>query len=71
MPLMFIVPHQSLLHELDHYGTWGTTINWIENFVTGRTHKVVVDGSSSESVRVKSGVPPGYCSQTLTLFSRY
>ena len=44
---------------LDHYGIRGTTLNWIQNFLTDRTQKVVVDGSSSESARVRSGVPQG------------
>ena len=54
-----VVPHQRLLHKLDHYGIRGTTLNWIKNLLTNRTQKVVVDGSSSESARVKSGVPQG------------
>ena len=54
-----VVPHQRLLHKLDHYGIRGTTLDWIQNFLTNRTQKVVVDGSSSESARVKSGVPQG------------
>ena len=33
--------------------------NWIQNFLPNRTQKVVVDGSSSESARVRSGVPQG------------
>ena len=47
-----VVPHQRLLHKLDHYGIRGTTLNWIQNFLTNKTQKVVVDGSSSESARV-------------------
>ena len=54
-----VVPHQRLLHKLDQYGIRGTTLNWIQNFLTNRTRKVVVDGSSSESARVRSGVPQG------------
>ena len=54
-----IVPHQRLLHKLDHYGMRGTTLNWIQNFLTNRTRKVVVDGISSESARVRSGVLQG------------
>ena len=42
-----VVPHQRLLHKLDHYGIRGTPLNWIQNFLTNRTQKVVVDGSSS------------------------
>ena len=53
-----VVPHQRLLHKRDHYGIRGTTRNWIQNILTNRAQKVVVDGSSSESARVlpKSGV---------------
>ena len=54
-----VVPHQRLLHKLDRYGIGGTTPNWIQNLLTNRTQKVVVDGSSSESARVKSGVSQG------------
>ena len=65
-----VVPHQRFLHKLDHYGILGTTLNWIQNFLTNRTQKVVVDGSSSESARVKSGdVCQGYCSRTPTFFT--
>ena len=42
-----VVHHQRLLHKLDHRGIRGTTLNWIQNFLTNRTQKVVVDGSSS------------------------
>ena len=31
----------------------------MQNFLTNRTQKVVFDDSSSESARVKSGVPQG------------
>ena len=54
-----VVPHQRLSHKLDHYGIWGTTLNWIQNFLTNEIQKVVVDGSSSGSACVKSGVPQG------------
>ena len=54
-----VVPHQRLLHKLDHYGIRGTTLNWIQNFLTNRTQKVVVDGSSSESACMRSGVTQG------------
>ena len=47
-----VVPHQQLLHKLDHYGIWGIPLNWIQNFLTNRTQKVVVGGSSSEPARV-------------------
>ena len=54
-----VVPHQRLLHKLDHYRNRGTTLNCFQNFLTNRTQKVVVDGSFSESARVRSSVPQG------------
>ena len=64
-----VFPHQRLLHKLDHYGIWGTTLNWIRNFLTNRTQKVVVIGSSSESACVKSGVPKGTVLGRLLFFT--
>ena len=52
-----VVPHQRLLHKLDHYGIRGPTLLWIQNFLTTRTQKVVVDGSFSDTAHVGSGVP--------------
>ena len=37
-----VVPHQRLLHKLDHYGIRGTTLNWIQNFLTNRTQKAAL-----------------------------
>ena len=54
-----VVPHQRLLHKLDHYGIRGPTLLWIQNFLTTRTQKVVVDGSFSDTAHVGSGVPQG------------
>ena len=56
-----VVPHQRLLHKLDHYGIRGPTLLWIRNFLTTRTQKVVVglDGSFSDTAHVGSGVPQG------------
>ena len=53
------VPHQRLMRKLDHYGTRGSTYNWIEAFLTGRTHQVLVEGAISDSIPVISGVPQG------------
>ena len=35
----YVVPHQRLLHKLDQYGIRGTTLNWIQNFLTNITQK--------------------------------
>ena len=47
-----VVPHQRLLHKLDHYEIRGCIL-------TTRSQKVVVDGSFSETDHVRSGVPQG------------
>ena len=52
-----VVPHQRLLHKLDHYGIRGPTLLWIQNFPTTQTQKLVVDGSFL--VNVGSGVLQG------------
>ena len=53
------VPHQRFLLKLQHYGIRGHLLSWIESFLTGRSQKVLVEGKSSSSVPVASGVPQG------------
>ena len=53
------VPHQCLMRKLDHYGIRGSTFNWIEAFLTDRTQQVFVEGATSDSIPVISGVPQG------------
>ena len=53
------VPHQRLLYKLRMYGIDGKHAVWIENFLTDRTQKVVVEGTTSAEAHVKSGVPQG------------
>ena len=53
------VPHERLLMKLDHLGIRGSTLKWIENFLTDRTQQVVVEGQKSDVGRVTSGVPQG------------
>ena len=54
-----VVPHQRLLGKVKHYGVNGKTLAWISNFLSGRTQRVVVDGSHSAWSTVHSGVPQG------------
>ena len=53
------VPHQRLMRKLDHYGIRGSTYNWIEAFLTDSTQQVLVEGATSDSIPVISGVPQG------------
>ena len=53
------VPHQRLLNKLQAYGIFGDTYGWIKTFLTGRTHRVVVNSSLSLKLEVLSGIPRG------------
>ena len=53
------VCHRKLILKLKHYGICGNIINWITDFLSGRTQCVVVRGSSSKVAAVLSGVPQG------------
>ena len=53
------VPHQRLLKKLLHYGINNNIYNWIETWLTRRSQTVVLNGISSDSVPVQSGVSQG------------
>ena len=53
------MPHRRLLHKLDYYGISGSTHEWINSWLSGRTQQVVLDGQASDLVQVLSGVPQG------------
>lgn len=54
-----MVPHQRLLTKIDHLGIRGNTKAWIKSFLTLRQQNVIIDGQSSTSSPVTSGVPQG------------
>ena len=54
-----MVPHRRLLSKLKHYGITGSVLSWIDGFLSHRTQRVVVEGSSSGETTVDSGVPQG------------
>ena len=58
------VAHQRLLRKLHHYGVRASTLRWIQSFLGDRTKRVVVDGESSATAPVTSGVPPRNCPRT-------
>lgn len=53
------VDHNKLCHKLHHYRIQGKTLNWIQNFLSGRTQQVLLNSKSSATAKVKSGVPQG------------
>ena len=53
------VPHQRLILKLKSHGMGNSIINWIEQWLTERRQRVVVDGEVSSWKSVVSGVPHG------------
>ena len=53
------VAHNRLLYKLSSYGVKGNTSGWIGSFLSGRSQKVVLEGKSSSSAPMLSGVTQG------------
>ena len=53
------VPHQRLLNKCHFYGIRGNTLEWISSFLEGRTQQVILEGKTSRTSDVTSGVPQG------------
>ena len=51
------VPHSRLMSKLNYYDIRSRTHNWVESFLNDRQQCVVLDGCSSSTVSVLSGVP--------------
>ena len=62
------VPHQRLILKLKSHGMGNSIINWIEQWLTGRRQRVVVDGEVSSWKSALSGVPQGYVIGPILLF---
>ena len=53
------VPHRPLLEKLENIGFNNHILRWITDYLTSRSQTVVVNGESSQSAPVLSGVPQG------------
>ena len=53
------VPHQRLLKKLASYGIAGNILAWLEAWLTQREQQVTLEGESSSTAKVTSGVPQG------------
>ena len=53
------VPHEWLLKKVEALGIESDTLQWIRDFLVGRHQRVSMNGSVSDRVAVKSGIPQG------------
>ena len=53
------VPHKRLLIKLKAHGIGDQLCSWIENWLTNRKQRVVINGEASDWLHVSSGVPQG------------
>ena len=53
------VPHERLSLKLKANGIEGDVLKWIQSFLTGRRHRVYVDGELFDWIYVISGIPQG------------
>lgn len=53
------VPHRALMNKLEDLQLNRYILNWIQDYLTERRQRVVVNGSTSDELPVLSGVPQG------------
>ena len=57
--MLVLVPHQRLLLKLKAHGIGDSITDWIEQWLTDRRQRVIVDGEVSNWKSVLSGLPQG------------
>jgi hypothetical protein len=53
------VPHERLLCKMQAYGIGGKVLEWVRNFLVGRSQIVRVGNAKSAEAKVLSGIPQG------------
>ncbi len=53
------VPHIKLMLRVKQHGVPGNVHNWIENWLSNKKQRVVINGTASHWASVTSGVPKG------------
>ena len=53
------VPHHQILRSLSSVGVSGPLLDWFKSYLSQRSQKVILNGHSSISLPVTSGVPQG------------
>ena len=54
-----MIPHHALMQKLQYAGLNNHILHWICSYLTNREQKVLVNGATSNSLPVISGVPQG------------
>ena len=53
------IPHDTLLRKLRKYKIGNTAMEWLEDYISGRTQYVSLGGQDSSMLPVRAGVPQG------------
>ena len=53
------VDHSTLIHKLKHYGVCDESLQWFQDYFSGRKQFVCIDSQLSEELPITSGVPQG------------
>ena len=53
------LPHRLILESLAGIGVGGALLSWFEDYLSGRSQRVVLEGVASSSAKVTLGVPQG------------
>ncbi len=59
--------HKGLIHKLRNIGINGTILTWVENYLSSRQQRVVINGQNSDWKNISSWCTPGLHSGTITI----
>jgi hypothetical protein len=51
--------HKGLIYKLKCLGIHGNVLSWFTSYLSNRSQRVVLNGTSSQSLPVQAGVPQG------------
>ena len=63
--------HKGLIHKLKQSGISGNLLKWFQNYLYGREQRVVINGSNSNWLPIRAGVPQGSIPVPLLFFHFY
>ena len=56
------IDHKILLEQLSSkFGFRGKVLNWFSSYLSGRSYRVMLNGTSSDKYELNFGVPQGSC----------